>query len=221
MRGFHPNSVPGSHQQNSSWPPAWDHSISACIFWQWNPKDHLNDFTELTKQLIFTFQGNPEAPILGSKVIETIGKEMDKACTIENIFFWTPEQLSILNAINEDFMVLFAYYGCGKTLLLKERAKYLLNQSGDQDIYFFIGHGSSTLLDALSTALVCLFTCMIVIFGLPISGTRGEFSGIWMELIFAQPRWHLITRYVYIYTNLIVSHLFYHSLTDTMSKDAS
>ena len=118
----------------------------------WNPRNHVNDFTELTKQLIFTFQGNPEAPILGSKVIESIGKEMDKACTIENIFFWTPEQLSILNAINEDFMVLFAYYGCGKTLLLKERAKYLLSQSGDQEICFFVNSGCDPLLDALSAS---------------------------------------------------------------------
>ena len=118
----------------------------------WNPQDHVNDFVELTKQLMFTFQGNPEAPILNSKVIERIGQEMDQACTIENIFFWTPEQLSILNAINEDFMVLFAYYGCGKTLLLKERAKHLLSQSDDQDIYFFIDAGCSPLLNALSAA---------------------------------------------------------------------
>ena len=49
-------------------------------------------------------------------------------------------------------MVLFAYYVCGKTLLLKERAKYLLNQSNNQDIYFFIDLGnSSPLLDELST----------------------------------------------------------------------
>ena len=128
-----------------------DHKMAASHP-DWNPQDHVNDFVELTKQLMFTFQGNPEAPILNSKVIERIGQEMDQACTIENIFFWTPEQLLILNAINEDFMVLFAYYGCGKTLLLKERAKHLLSQSGDKDIYFFIDAGCSPLLDALSAA---------------------------------------------------------------------
>ena len=51
--------------------------------------------------------------------------------------FWTPEQLSIVNAMHENFMLLIGYYGTGKTKLLIERAKFLL-QDPDNSIHFIV-----------------------------------------------------------------------------------
>ena len=55
--------------------------------------------------------------------------------------FWTPEQLSVLNATNVDSLCLAGSYGTGKTLLLIERAKTLL-QDERNAVSLFIENSS-------------------------------------------------------------------------------
>ena len=115
----------------------------------WNPEEHVVEFVELSTELMFETQGNPEAALTGAKIVEKISQELDTASEVNNIFFWTPEQLIILNAINEDYMVLFGYYGCGKTILLKKRAQYLLEQNPQNVIHFFVESDCPALFDLL------------------------------------------------------------------------
>ena len=145
----------------------------------WNPEDHVKEFVELSKQIMFEAQGNPEAPINAAKITTAISSNIDRAIGVsslrpeitdeptgpkkkkenikvnptKSIFFWTPEQLSIMDAINENFMVLMGYYGCGKTLLLKERAKYLNQIDVGSKIHFYVMPTNLALKDVLTMYL--------------------------------------------------------------------
>merc|ERR1712049_47581 len=72
----------------------------------------------------------------------------DSASAPENIFFWTPEQLSIVQAMYIDWLFLMAYYGCGKTILLIERAEYLLRNPNNV-VHFYIDYGKEGLAEVL------------------------------------------------------------------------
>jgi len=74
--------------------------------------------------------------------------ELDLASAPENIFFWTPEQLSIVQAMHIDRMFLMAYYGCGKTILLIERAEYLLRNPSNV-VHFYIDNERTGLVEIL------------------------------------------------------------------------
>ena len=104
----------------------------------WNPANHTEDFIELNKELMYMTQGHHEAPVTKSNLFKNVVKNIDKSGTVENILFWTPQQLSVINAMNERFMIFYSFYGTGKTLLLKERAKYLLKKCPGETIYFFV-----------------------------------------------------------------------------------
>ena len=90
----------------------------------WLCNQHISEFVGVAKVLLFQAQGHPQAPLTRQKQIEKIDQELDLASAPENIFFWTPEQLSIVQAMHMDWMFLMGYYGCGKTILLIERAKH-------------------------------------------------------------------------------------------------
>ena len=103
----------------------------------WNPKVHVNEFKELSKQFMYEAQGNPEAPITGAKFVRQVSEEIDKASTFQNIWFWSPQQLTIINAIEENWMVMIAYYGTGKTSILRARADHLLRNTEDI-VHFYV-----------------------------------------------------------------------------------
>ena len=72
----------------------------------WNPSDHVKEFIELLKQFMFEAQGNSNAPVTGAKYVRQVSKELDDASSYQNIWFWSPEQLTIINAIDESWMVM-------------------------------------------------------------------------------------------------------------------
>ena len=115
---------------------------------QWIPNQHVEEFVSVAKVLLFEAQGHPQAPLSRTKQIEKIDEELDAASAPENIFFWTPEQLSIVHAMDKNFMLLMGYYGCGKTVLLIERAEYLL-RIGCKKIHFYIDYEDSRLAESL------------------------------------------------------------------------
>lgn len=104
----------------------------------WQPEKHVEEFVNVAKILLFEAQGHSQAPLNDGTQIDKICKEIDQASAPENIFFWTPEQLSILQAIDKNHMLLMGYYGTGKTVLLIERAEHLLRQDPDNLVYFLI-----------------------------------------------------------------------------------
>ena len=97
----------------------------------WNPTEHLIEFVELVKEIMFIAQGDPKAPVTQAMQVNKLSQNMDK-----NMIFWTPEQLNIVNS-NADFCLLMAYYGCGKTWCLIQRAKNLLKDQNNV-IHFFL-----------------------------------------------------------------------------------
>ena len=103
----------------------------------WLPNQHISEFVSVAKVLLFQTQGHPLAPLTKQKQIKKIDQALDLASAPENIFFWTPEQLSIVQAMDVDWMFLMGYYGCGKTILLIERAEYLL-QNPSNVVHFYI-----------------------------------------------------------------------------------
>ena len=115
---------------------------------QWIPDQHIEEFVSVTKILLFEAQGHPQAPLSRAKQIQKIDEDLDQSSAPENIFFWTPEQLSIVHAMDKSFMLLMGYYGCGKTVLLIERAEYLL-RNGCKKVHFFIDYEDSGLVESL------------------------------------------------------------------------
>ena len=91
----------------------------------WEPSEHVKEFVELFKELVFIAQGNPYAPVTDSAINKQTSRDIDKAGTFENICFWTPDQLSIADAVEMEFVFLNSFYSTGKTTLLKRRAKHL------------------------------------------------------------------------------------------------
>ena len=95
------------------------------------------------KELVFIAQGNPYAPVTNSAIIKQTSKDVDKAGTLENICFWTPDQLSVADAEEMEFVFLNSFYSTGKTTLLKHRVKYLhekLKKSNENvgRVFYFI-----------------------------------------------------------------------------------
>ena len=91
---------------------------------KWVPIDHVKEFIEYTKQLMFRAQGNPCAPVTLSNIIDMTAKQVQKAGTPEGMFFWTSEQLSLVQAQELKYVYLDAFYSCGKSEALKHQAKY-------------------------------------------------------------------------------------------------
>ena len=59
------------------------------------PDEHVTDFVELAKQLMFIAQGDKCAPVTESSEVNKIGDQVKTASTFESLMFWTREQLSI------------------------------------------------------------------------------------------------------------------------------
>ena len=85
----------------------------------WNPGDHVEEFVELAKQVLFVAQGDPFAPVTGSNIINKTVKHVNLASAVENIIFWTLQQLSVVEAMNVLFLILDAFYSTGKSEILK------------------------------------------------------------------------------------------------------
>ena len=89
----------------------------------WNPSDHLEEFVEICKQLLFIAQGDPYAPVTGSNIVAKTLQHMLRASDVESIFLWTLEQLSLVEAMNLFYVLIDASYSTGKTEVLKYYGK--------------------------------------------------------------------------------------------------
>ena len=98
----------------------------------WSSKEHLDEFKELLKQFMFLAQGDSKAPVTGANLVDKIDDHIKKASTFENTIFWTPDQLSVVNALQMMFVFLDAFYSTGKSILLMYIANHWSNQIGKQ-----------------------------------------------------------------------------------------
>ena len=102
----------------------------------WKPEEHVEEFVDLAKQVLFIAQGDRHAPVTGSNLIDKTVKHVEEAGSAENTIFLTPDQLSIVQAMEEvPFMFLDAFYSCGKSTVLRYYGKHKLNKK-DKFHYF-------------------------------------------------------------------------------------
>ena len=101
----------------------------------WNPSDHVEEFVELSKQLLFIAQGDPYAPVTGSNIVAKTLQHVLRASNVESIFLWTPEQLSLIQAMTMLYVFIDAFYSTGKTEVLKYYGKGKI-KSGEPLHYF-------------------------------------------------------------------------------------
>ena len=103
---------------------------------QWEPEDHVQEFVDLIKELMFIAQGDPYAPVTESSLINKIAKHVKDASSFENIFFWTLDQLSVIQALLIRYLFLDAFYSTGKSVILKCIAKHWIKEK--KIVHYFI-----------------------------------------------------------------------------------
>ena len=73
---------------------------------------------------MFIAQGDPYAPVTDSNLVNHISQHVKSASSFESIFFWTQEQLSLIQALELSFVFLDAFYSVGKSVILRYIAKH-------------------------------------------------------------------------------------------------
>ena len=99
----------------------------------WSLADHLDEFVNLIKNLLFIAQGNPKAPVTDSNMINKIHEHVTKASTFQNILFWifwTPEQFAVINELYVPYVFLDAFYSTGKSSMLQYITKHWSQENG-------------------------------------------------------------------------------------------
>ena len=116
----------------------------------WIPEEHISEFISICKNLFFTAQGNVEAPVTQRNIMKKINEDIEKSSEAKFVYFWTPSQMSIVDAMNQPFMMFLGFYGVGKTLLLKKRLNHLIKYTTDH-IWFYLNANCKGLYHELST----------------------------------------------------------------------
>ena len=83
------------------------------------------EYKELAKKLLFLTQGDKHAPVTQYNVLQTVQEFKEIQGESENVWFWSPSQLPLLNALDAPFMILPSYFSTGKTKILMKRAENL------------------------------------------------------------------------------------------------
>ena len=97
----------------------------------WRPEDHVKEFVELAKEMLFIAQGDPYAPVTQSNVIDKTCQHVELAGSAKSVFFWTNEQLPIIHACETiQFLVLDAFYSTGKSEVLRYFGRDKLEKGG-------------------------------------------------------------------------------------------
>ena len=96
----------------------------------WDPSENISEFVELAKQLMFVAQGDPKAPVTGCNLVRKTDHHVNAASTFEGILFWTPQQLSVTNAVHLPYVFLDAFYSTGKSFALQYISNHWSNEIG-------------------------------------------------------------------------------------------
>ena len=90
---------------------------------KWMPELHVEEFVKLATHLLFIAQGDPFAPVTGSNILDKTTKHVQLAGRVENIIFWTLEQMCLIDALKLAYVVLDSFYSTGKSEVLKYYGK--------------------------------------------------------------------------------------------------
>ena len=75
----------------------------------WVPSDHVQEFGDITKEILFVAQGDPYAPVTGEYIINKTIEHVEKASSLDNTILWTPEQLALQENPRQDFKITYSY----------------------------------------------------------------------------------------------------------------
>ena len=96
----------------------------------WEPSEHVEEFVEVAKQILFIAQGDPFAPVTGSGIIKKTNAHILRASTFQSIMHWTPQQLSVIQALSMAYVVFDGFYSTGKSEILRCYGKDKLKKGG-------------------------------------------------------------------------------------------
>ena len=96
----------------------------------WKPSEHVTEFVELAKQILFEAQGDPFAPVTGMGIIKKTNAHILRSSTFQNILKWTPQQLSVIQALHMQYVVFDGFYSTGKSEILRYYGKDKLKNGG-------------------------------------------------------------------------------------------
>ena len=91
----------------------------------WEPANHVQEFVDLTKEILFIAQGDPNAPVTGENVINKTIEHVEQVSSLENTIPWTPEQLALVqeNPKNLPHVLFDNFYSTGKSRILRHYGK--------------------------------------------------------------------------------------------------
>ena len=126
---------------------------------KWIPVHHIKEFIEIMKQVMFKAQGNSCAPVTMTNIVDITEKHVLKAGTPSAMFFWTLEQLSLVQAYDLKFVYLDAFYSCGKTEVLKHLALHwnkenIRSEEEEGKVHYLINRPKNLLMKKLPLTLV-------------------------------------------------------------------
>ena len=76
----------------------------------WNPSEHVKEFVDLAKHLLFIAQGDSRAPVTGSNRIDKTVDHVERASSVKYIFHWTPQQLSLVQALELLYVIIGQFF---------------------------------------------------------------------------------------------------------------
>ena len=104
---------------------------------KWIPGDHVQEFKDVTKEILFIAQGDPNAPVIGEYIINKTVAHVEHASSLDNTILWTPEQLALIeeNPENLPHVLFDNFYSTGKSRILRHYGKRnLKNTEGERII---------------------------------------------------------------------------------------
>ena len=84
----------------------------------WIPEDHVQEFIDLATETLFLAQGDPHAPVTEKNVIDKTIQHIESVSHVERVLLWTPDQLSLTQAENLQYVALDGFYSTGKSSVL-------------------------------------------------------------------------------------------------------
>ena len=69
------------------------------------------------------FNVHIKLPTTISRSIDTITEVMGKISTVDNILFWTKDQINLMSGVGNEYILFKSYYGTGKSILLRAKCE--------------------------------------------------------------------------------------------------
>ena len=91
-----------------------------------NSDKSLSQMKKLLQIFVFTVHSPNKRPVTATNWVEYITDAIKTVSTVDNIIFYSKDQLNILNSDDYNKLIIKGAYGTGKSLLLQEKAKMMV-----------------------------------------------------------------------------------------------